>query len=133
MLIILDSMSKMDGNTISYVTLSIRLPSLHLSGSIPDSILSLSFSAAAAATTTSFSLSHLSLPSASDLCSLGCRACGESRQSPRPRTPPDKVTEVCQSEIKTAPSIQRVPPLGSHYHSRSPCQKSSNGYVVHRR
>lgn len=52
------------------------------------------------------------------------RACGESRQSPGPRTPPDKVAEVCHSEIKTAPSIQRVPPPGSHYHSRSPCQKA---------
>lgn len=51
-------------------------------------------------------------------------ACGESRQSPGPRTPPDKVAEVCHSEIKTAPSIQRVPPPGSHYHSRSPCQKA---------
>lgn len=53
-----------------------------------------------------------------------CRACGESRQSPRPGTPPDKVIEVCHSEIKTAPSIQWVPPPGSHYHSRSPCQKA---------
>lgn len=61
--------------------------------------------------------SHLSLPTAR-------RACGESRQSPGPRTPPDKVAEVCHSEIKTAPSIQRVPPPGSHYHSRSPCQKA---------
>lgn len=52
------------------------------------------------------------------------RACGESRQSPGPRTPPDKVAEVCHSEIKTAPSIQRDPPPGSHYHSRSPCQKT---------
>lgn len=75
-------------------------------------------------------LSHLSFPTTlhcirvelhSLLC---CRACGESRHSPRPRTPLDKVTEVCHSEIKTAPSIQRVPPPGSHYHSRSPCQKA---------